>query len=473
MRLFPVGGCSTYALFLPLVLAHREYLPSWSANFYRPHGLHEVEVKSVGLVNVETVFFATDSGISTLHDGLLTPVVELRDAELTSFHLCHHRSSIFYETLSRDGGVLTIYEYNLALKESVKVTSFQETVPAKALACIDHLLLRSSRANLVAISLATHGAPRSMLQKFKEDEYLASLAVAFPADSVQHAEIFGVVPRNRSVVKLRLNQDSVNLRLSEVEELLTAGDGTDGPIEHASVLEPLHVAWLHGKLLVVDKCSLRQVSGEPMVVKTLLGRSDLECSVNETLAPAPWASKISAARGVATESEGTAGQTALLLTGQQVIQVTQDDTCAEISRETCVKAGCGWAEGDRTSQRHCFPCKRLQSWADAQRPALDPCVLEAGTQPGPTRYDLEACGCVPPPPPTKAPKSQGAPLLILLRLVAFFGAIGAGLTYCYRGYRQRQRQQLEAEMYMPAPHVQFHTFNDSGYVRYDESEPFS
>ena len=40
-----------------------------------------------------------------------------------------------------------------------------------------------------------------------------------------------------------------------------------------------------------------QVSGEPMVVKTLLGQSDLECSVNETLAPAPWASKISAARG--------------------------------------------------------------------------------------------------------------------------------------------------------------------------------
>lgn len=40
---------------------------------------------------------------------------------------------------------------------SAQVTSFQETVPAKALACIDHLLLRSSRANLVAISLATHG----------------------------------------------------------------------------------------------------------------------------------------------------------------------------------------------------------------------------------------------------------------------------------------------------------------------------
>ena len=53
--------------------------------------------------------------------------------------------------------------------------------------------------------------------------------------------------------------------------------------------------------------------------------------------------------------------------------------------------------------------------------------------------------------------------------IGFFVARKA-LTYCYR---QRQRRQLEAEMYMPGPHVQFHTFNDSGYVRYDESEPFS
>ena len=40
--------------------------------------------------------------------------------ELTAFHLCHHRSSIFYETLSKDGGVLTVHEYSLLAKESVK-----------------------------------------------------------------------------------------------------------------------------------------------------------------------------------------------------------------------------------------------------------------------------------------------------------------------------------------------------------------
>ena len=42
--------------------------------------------------------------------------------ELTAFHMCHHRSSFFYETLAKDGGVLTIYEYSLLAKESVKVT---------------------------------------------------------------------------------------------------------------------------------------------------------------------------------------------------------------------------------------------------------------------------------------------------------------------------------------------------------------
>jgi hypothetical protein len=41
-----------------------------------------------------------------------------------------------------------------------QVAIFQETVAAKALACVDHLLLRASQANLVAISLSP-GAARS------------------------------------------------------------------------------------------------------------------------------------------------------------------------------------------------------------------------------------------------------------------------------------------------------------------------
>ena len=45
---------------------------------------------------------------------------------------------------------------NDAFAAANEVAIFQETVPAKALACVDQLLLRSSQANLVAISL-THG----------------------------------------------------------------------------------------------------------------------------------------------------------------------------------------------------------------------------------------------------------------------------------------------------------------------------
>lgn len=447
-----LGGC-IYAFLLRTAFAetHREYLPTWSSSFYRPR---DVDLKHIGLVNVETVFFATHSGVSTLHDGLLTPAVEVRDAELTAFHMCHHRSSFFYETLAKDGGVLTIYEYSLLAKESVKVAIFQETVAAKALACVDHLLLRASQANLVAVSL-TPGAPKSMLQKFKDEDHFTSMAVAFPADSVQHAEVYAVVPRNRSVVKLRLHQDSVDLHLSDIQELLPAGDGADGSVEQASVLDPLHVAWLHGKLLVADRCALRQVSDG--YVHSLLGA---ECSENETLQPAPWASKISTPLGLAAESEATAGQTAMLLTAHQVIQVSEEEGCAESSRDSCLKAGCGWAEGD-ASHMHCFSCKLLQSWADAQRPTVDPCVLEAKLQPGATRYDLEACGCKPPAPP----KYEGGDSLWgIVRLVLFFGTLGIAIAW----FRQRQRQRRDEEMYVPAPNVQFHTFNDNGYVRYDE-----
>ena len=53
------------------------------------------------------------------------------------------------------------------MRSHSQVAVFQETVPAKALACVDQLLLRSSKANLVAIHLG-HEAPKSLLWKFKE-----------------------------------------------------------------------------------------------------------------------------------------------------------------------------------------------------------------------------------------------------------------------------------------------------------------
>lgn len=83
-------------------------------------------------------------------------------------------------------------------------------------------------------------------------------------------------------------------------------------------------------------------------MQTLLGS---DCSENETLQPAPWASELSPIMGLASESEATAGQMALVLTSHQVIQVrslskslsewrqvVQEETCAEASHDACVQA---------------------------------------------------------------------------------------------------------------------------------------
>ena len=66
---------------------------------------------------------------------------------------------------------------------------------------------------------------------------MGSLAVAFPADALAHAEVYAVAVKNRSVVRLRLQQDGAALRASS-EELLLLGDGSDGPLEEASVQQP-------------------------------------------------------------------------------------------------------------------------------------------------------------------------------------------------------------------------------------------
>lgn len=455
---------------------HREYVDdSWSSSFYQPH---DVQVNHVGMVNAQAVYFATKTGVSMLHDGLLTPAVERHDSELVAFHMCHHRSSLFYEVLSKDGGVLTIYEYSLLAKESVKVAIFQETVPAKSLCCVDNLLLRASRSSLVAVSLSSGAlGASSILQKFKdEQDVLGSLTAAFAADIVQHAQVYAVVPRNRSVVKLHLQEDTHGvLHLTAVDEVLIPGEGADGPTEKASVVQPHHVAWLHGKLLIVDGCSLRQV--EEGRVKTLLG-SPVECAEppNETLSPASWTSRIAQPLGLAVEAEATTGHTVLVLTRGQVIQVTQDDgSCTESSHDTCIKEQCGWVEDDRHNR--CLGCSELHAWAEAQRPPLDPCLLQSSAIGGAgradsVRYDLSACGCAVPT-TTPAPE-EDIGLAGFMRVLLVLGIAAGVLFYCWR---ERQRRRFQQDMYgMTSDTVQFHTFNDQEndvYVRYDSCDTFS
>jgi len=301
---------------------------------------------------------------------------------------------------------------------------------------------------------------------------LGSLAVAFAADVVQHAQIFAVVPRNRTVVKLHLQEDTGGaLHLTAAEELLAAGEGADGPVAAASVSQPSQVAWLHGKLLVVDGCSLRQV--EEGRVTTLLG-SPTDCveTGNETLSPAFWLSKITQPLGLAVESEATTGNTVLVLTRAQVIQVTQqeDNMCAESSHDACVKAAgpCGWVEGEQ-SQHRCFSCPSVHTWAESQRPPLDPCGLQS--VPGLVSFDLAPCGCSLPPETTPAP-DEDVGVAGFVRVVVVLGIFVGVFFYLWR---QRQRRRLQ-DMYGVAPDtVQFHTFNDDydGYVRYDSHDTFS
>ncbi|CAE8655900.1 unnamed protein product, partial [Polarella glacialis] len=226
------------------------------------------------------------------------------------------------EILAKDGGVLTIYEYSLSARESVKIRVFQETVPATSLACVDQLLLRASPANLIAISLQQGGfGHTSVLQKFRDPEgadALGSLSVGFAADVPSQAQLFAVAPRNRSVLRLHLVEDETTggLHLGGSELLVAGGDGGDGPLSEASALEPRQVLWNHGKVIFSDGCSVRQIDGG--LVTTLLG-APAECVEpgNETLAPVPWATRISAPAALAAEAEGTAGAAVLVLTAAQ------------------------------------------------------------------------------------------------------------------------------------------------------------
>eukprot|EP00931_Biecheleriopsis_adriatica_P119702 TRINITY_DN94910_c0_g1_i1.p1 TRINITY_DN94910_c0_g1~~TRINITY_DN94910_c0_g1_i1.p1 ORF type:complete len:469 (+),score=88.63 TRINITY_DN94910_c0_g1_i1:86-1492(+) len=447
----------------------REYAPStWSSSFYRPR---DVRLDFLGMVNTNSAYFATKSRVSALHDGFLTPVVDVHDASITAFHLCHHRSSIFYETLSKEGGELTIYEYSLAARESVAVRVFQETVPASSLACVDQILLRASPASLIAVSLQHGSTTTSVLQKFQDADVLGSLTVGFAADVVTQAHIFAVAPMNRSLLRLHLGEDvNGGLHVARSELLLSAGSGSDGHLADASVLEPQQVAWDHGKLLLVDGCAVRQIKDGH--VRTLAG-SPADCveAGNETLQPF-WDTKLSRSVALATEAEATAGGSALVLTAGQVVLIAQhEDPCSELSsgEDVCVSSthSCGWTVGSKPDQRQCFSCRNLQDWADAQRPALDACSLEFSPQLGATRYSLTACGCEAPPPPQPPPGPGVDPSTTQAILTVL--VVLAGLSFGVCKYRAHRRAEMMREM-NGLDIAEFRTFTDEEgghYIRHE------
>lgn len=442
----------------------RDYVPSaWSSTFYRPE---QVRIEGVGIVNQDVVFFQTRWGVSALHEGFLTPVLEAPHGdEITAFHLCHHRSSFFYEVRAHEGGTLSIFEYSLISSDHKphKVGEFQDTVEATALACVDHLLLRASPASLLSLHLQTDAV--SVLRKHDASDVsdaIASLAVGYAADVASRAKIFAAVPRNRTVVRLHLTADGSAL-LDDSEVVISGGDGLDGPVGEATAREPSHVLWARGKVLFVDGCSLREVRKQR--VRTLLGAPEL-CpeAANETVEPVPWASRLSRPLAVAGSAESTARASVLLLTRGQVVEVEhREDACSEAAADaecSARKNGCGWAEGAEPDQHVCFECARVEEWATRQRPAVEACSLELAPRVG-TRYSLTGCGCMAPPPaPAPAPPAPSdedsrnavqAVLAVLLLLVATVAAV-----LLYRGYR---RAAVMHELY-GVDTAEFHTFND-------------
>eukprot|EP00929_Paragymnodinium_shiwhaense_P009388 TRINITY_DN113552_c0_g1_i1.p1 TRINITY_DN113552_c0_g1~~TRINITY_DN113552_c0_g1_i1.p1 ORF type:complete len:473 (-),score=83.45 TRINITY_DN113552_c0_g1_i1:56-1474(-) len=445
--------------------AGREYVPGmWGRSVYRAR--EGQQLHGVGMVNEESVYLATRSGISGIHEGMLTPLLEVSDGEITAFHLCHHRSSIFYEVLAGEGGGLSIFEYSLVARTKNHVKDFQDIARATSLACLDKMLLRASPSSLLSISLQQDGAS-TVLREFGHDggsyDAMVSLTVGYAPDVYTKAEVYTLVPRNRTVLRLRLSSDAVGRpTLQSSEVVLRGGDGADGA--GGSLLEPSQVLWMRDRIVIGDGCSIREYRGG--LLKTLFG-SPAECAEDATqsaVEPMPWASRISRLTALAGASDGTATSAIAALTATgEVVSVagtsgSLQKTCGAFAKQdSCTShTGCGWAEGDVSGERLCFDCYDLRRWAKGK----DECSLEGTTQAG-TRYHLAGCGCLPPHDPEDDGGFEGIHhegiwiCLVILSLVA----AAAGCLWLYRAHRRAValRELYGADL---MDNAEFHTFTD-------------
>lgn len=441
----------------------REYATgTWASTFYP---LHEVRIQGLGLVNEDNVFFATRHGVSLLRDGFLTHtgLKVPTDSSITAFHLCHHRGSFFYEVWDEEG-TLVLNEYSLATRQSVRVKGgeFQDSPPATSLACVDNMLLRTSPSEFLALRLSAGVA--TLLQRFHgpdDANQLTALTVGYAADVVSRAEIYAVAPLNRSVVRIRLQDDGAGLS-AQLEEVIPGGTGDDGPQEAASLLEPHDLVWCDRQVHIIDGCSLRRLSNG--TVSTILGSPEL-CTLrgNETLEPAPWNSRLTRLQAIASTGSETSQATILLLTESQVVSLQLADSlepagCAALtSRSACQQSSCAWAEGSQTGEQLCLPCTQLETWASHQRPAVDLCSLEEGQRAG-TWYSLSGCGCIPPettPSPFDPDESGGEAGLEVMATILVLTVGLAAAVLMYRAHRRAAHmRQFSADT------AEFHIFTD-------------
>jgi len=370
----------------------REYVTdSRSLTFFKPHQAH---VTGVGLVNDERVFLSTTTSVSELHRGLTTPVVEVPDGRIVAFHVCQHRSSIIYEVLALEGGILTLSEYSWVARRSVHVREFKDTMPATSLACLDDMVLRASASSLTAVSL--QGGQVNVLYDYEgteDPDVITSVSIGYAADVFTRALIYGIAPRGCKLFRLHLTDTLGQLHVRR-QVVLEKGEGRDGQISTASAHALQHILWTRDRVLFTDGCALRVMYGS--YVRTLLGiPTSCVSHRNETLEPVPWASRLSRLQGLAAPADATLAVSVLVLTDAEVVQIVQTrSTCREIVDETActLQQGCAWSEGAENGQALCFDCDSLVKWANAQKPRLDHCRLQEKPRRG-TRYRLTGCGC--------------------------------------------------------------------------------
>jgi len=453
----------------------REYATgAWSSSFYRPH---QLQITGIGLINQETAYFSTRWGVSELHQGHLKHLqLEVGDAEISAFHVCHHRNSFFYEVRARDGGTVTIFEHSLLFENKLQVWQSEDVAPATALACVDKLLLRASSANLLAIDVEgaesdKESAAVSVLFEYDPHngaaDVITSIATGYAADVFTRAQVIALIPHNRTILRLHLEADHDTAKIiAESEPLLHGGDGSDGALGSASAHEPLLVLSVHDAVLFADGCALRQISEGH--VRTLIGEPT-ECLApqNETVEPVPWASRLSKLEALASAAEETQDGTVLALTGSEVFSLVQrEDVCTRhADSEGCSsEPNCGWAEGAQPNERLCFSCDGLHEWASRQATVLDPCLLELAPRAS-TTYHLGGCGCIAPEPIPDPAEEDGEGLTILQVIVGVSVLIGAfccALTF----YRASRRATAMRELY-GSESCEFHVFTD------DEVQPYA
>jgi len=455
----------------------REYVPGvLSKSFYRPRNF---PITDIGVWDEDTAYFSSRHSVKKIDEGHLMPMNGMEVGggdEIIAFHLCHNRNSFFYEVQAEDGGTVTIFEHHLDDDHRVEVWKNEEDASsAKSLLCVGKLLLRASQDDLLAIDIerseSDHEHPSvSVLRKYDRNDddalVITSLATHFANDVYTNQQVYGLVPRNRTLLKLHLETDHETEKvIAKSEILLSGGDGSDGDRDSASLLDPLFVLSLHDSVLFADGCALRQISRDERV-RTLMG-APRECTSpqNQTVEPVPWATRLSPLQALAGSPEGTRYGVALALTKEEVVSVVQreDSYCAELDSEDCLAhPGCGWAQGEKLHEQLCFDCDALRQWESARKDIvgedIDICLFEAAPR-ARTTYRLGGCGCAAPE-TTPQPDADGVGLTILQFFIGGSVIIGGclgGLTYIRA---QKRRAALAREMYGSIDCCEFHVFTD-------------